>query len=384
MKRHGIRNRWRWPAKLVAGLVVAAAFCVLIEGVLRLFLGAPPHPIMVRSMLGNHDSYFTDVDGYLWTTYQGAEPDRPCPPFSATTDRPRIAVLGASSVRTGVGVAIEDRFSELITERTGVDTLNLGCSGADSHDLVGILGQLLNWPVTMVVVYSGHCDVGNAYLLQRYSNAAGWATAKLQPLLEHSQLFVQYRRLLSPVSRTAPPGVSENGLRKGEIAALERDFERNLNLMASMCKSAEVPLVLVVPVSDLTHPPPPSSSAKGQRAEELWQQGLSLLPSDPEGAVALLEAARDASPRPVRASAAVEDIVRRVAAEQNVPLVAARRDLPRDPNGVVTLPSLFVDEIHLSAAGHEALADLLVPVIRSELPPGVETEATEPIGDDME
>lgn len=363
-----VRTAWGWPRKLAAGLATAAVCLAVIEGLLRLFLGAPPHPIMVRSMLGAYDRYFESGSGYAYTAYQSAEPDGPCPPFLHTTDLPRVAILGASSLRTGIDVALEDRFSERITARSGVKTLNLGACGADSHDLVGILGETLQWPMSAVVLYTGHCDVGNAFLLQRYSTPFGRAMARILPLLDHSQLFVQYRRLLSGLSRQRLPGEDHEGLGPAEIAMIEAGFERNVRRMSALCRAADVPLVLVVPACDLTYPPPEGVSEPGTRAFEAWQEGMALLDSDPGAAVALLEAARDGSARPVRASGNLEEVLREIASDEGVTLVDARRDLPTHRSGVIPDPALFVDELHFSAAGHEALTDLLLPALYEHLP----------------
>ncbi len=367
-KARRVRTAWGWPRKLAAGLITAAVCFAVLEGLMRLFLGAPPHPIMVRSMMGSYERYFDVLEGYAYTTYQYTEPDGPCPPFRCKTERTRIAILGASSVRTGVDVALEDRFSERITARTGLQTLNLGCSGADSFDLVGVLEELLQWPVSVVVVYTGHCDVGNAFLLQRYSTPFGRATARLQPLLERSQLFVQYRRALSGISRQQPPDQDHEGLWPDEIALIEEGFERNVRRIVALCRAADVPLVLTVPASDLTYPPPEGATEPGREAYRAWQEGMALLDSDPDAAVVLLEQGRDGSARPVRASSFVEQTLRQLALEEQVPLVDARRDLPAHPSGVVPDPDLFVDELHLSSSGHEALTDLLVPVVLEQLP----------------
>jgi lysophospholipase L1-like esterase len=349
-------------------LAVSLALLLVAEGLARLIFGAPPTPTVVRPMMGEYGSYFTVEDGWVSTTYQDGDFDGACQAFPRETEEPRIAVLGGSSVRTTSFVAPEERFSDLIGERTGIETLNLGCSGADSFDLVRVLEELLDWPLTMVVLYSGHCDVGNAFLLRRYSTVGGRLTARLQPLLENSQLFVRYRRLLTPYSRAAPPGDEAQGLQPAEVARIERGFERNLGRIVELCRSHGVALVMSVPTSDLTFPPPDVPYGPGQRAYQAWEKGVGLLSSDPDRAIELLDEAVSHSARPVRASTAIEEIVRRVALENDVALVDARRDMPRDGSGSIPDPDLYEDELHMSRVGHASLADLLVPVILEQLP----------------
>ncbi len=349
---------------------MSLAFLLAAEGLARLIFGAPPTPTLVRPMMGEYKSYFTVEDGWVNTTYQDGDGEGRCQAFLAESVEPRIAVLGGSSVRTSSFVAPEERFSDLIGERTGVETLNLGCSGADSFDLVRVLEELVNWPLTMVVLYSGHCDVGNAFLLRRYSTLGGRLTARLQPLLENSQLFVRYRKLLTPYSRAAPPGDESQGLQPGEVARIERGFERNLRRIVELCQVRDLSLVMCVPTSDLTFPPPDVPAGPGQQAYQAWEEGVDLLYSDPDRAVALLDEAVALSARPVRASTAMEEIVRRVARENDVALVDARRDMPRDGSGSIPEPDLYEDELHMSLSGHRALADLLVPVVLEQLPEG--------------
>jgi lysophospholipase L1-like esterase len=379
VKRSADRPQWKWPLKLGAGLAVTAGILLAAEGVLRLSFGAPPHPIMVRSMMGEHESYFVAEQGFVHTTYQTFEPDGACPPFAVAAEEPRIAVLGGSSLRYNFDLPPSGRFSDLIADRTGVETLNLGCSGADTHDLKRVLEQLLSWPMSLVVLYTGHCDVGNAFMLQRYASVGDRTAARLQPLRENSQLFVQYRKVLSPVSRTELPGAEREGLRPGEVASIERAFERNLHHMITLCKTRDVPLVLCVPTSDLTRPVPESESEPYQRARRAWEEGMALLATDPERATRLLEEARDSSAGQYRATNAVEAIIRRLAREEGVTLVDARRDLPTDSSGAVPEPGLFIpDGLHLSANGHRALADLLVPAVLEQLPQGTANAAAAP------
>ncbi len=376
MKREPPRPQRKWPLKLGMGLAVSAAILLAVEGLLRLLLGAPPHPIMVRSMIGDYESYFTVEQGWVHTRYQESEREGPCQPFEEATAEPRIAVLGGSSLRVNAEVPASGRFSDLIAARTGVETLNLGCSGADTHDLERVLEQLLSWPMTLVVLYTGHCDVGNAFMLQRYASLSDRTAARLQPLLEGTQLFVQYRRVLAPISRSELPGTQHEGLLPGEIAALEHAFERNLRQMITLCKVRDVPLVMCVPASNLIVPVPESDSEPYQQARRTWEEGMALLATDPERAAQLLEDARDSSAGQYRATTAVEESIRRLAREEDVTLVDARRDLPTGASGVVPDPGLFIaDGLHLSSAGHRALTDLLVPEILAVLHPGTASAA---------
>jgi len=343
-----------------------------VEVFLRLVLGPPPPPVRVYTMLGQVESYLVERDGHVSTTYQHHEPT---PPFPAHAPGPRVAFLGGSSVHAGSatpdGAPVQE-FPAVVEHLTGIPCLNLGAPGADSHDLVAILDELLAWPVTACVIYTGHCDVGNAYFLRRYAGLGGRVTTRLLPLLGRSQLFAQLHRLLRPVHDEAAPLMSPKARQAAwvppdEVALLQTAFEQNLRYLVRRCRRAGVQPVLVAPASNLHGRPVCAAPDREPDSMQLWSEGLALLESDPAAGAALLREARDHDPCPVRATSALVDVVRQLAADEVVPLVDAERDLPRSGPGGVPARHLFVDDVHLSAEGHRELAALIAPAIEDLL-----------------
>lgn len=193
---------------------------------------------------------------------------------------------------------------------------------------------------------------------------------------------------------------------------IEADFAMTLRRMAGRCRDAAVPLVLCVPASDLVTTPPfkveidgtldspardraqrcwgvvedpqASSEAKlraagqclridpghagahyvaGRLLQERLRRGI---PADREDQIAThLRAARDWDVCPLRARTAMEDSVRRVAAEFGLPCVDVpalfdERSLSgsRVPDGIPD-PEWFVDHVHPTIHGHQRIAAAL-------------------------
>ena len=193
---------------------------------------------------------------------------------------------------------------------------------------------------------------------------------------------------------------------------IEAEFATTLRRMAGRCREAAVPLVLCVPASDLVATPPFKVEIDGtlepparDRAERCWEvvedreasseaklraawQCLRIdpghagahyvagrllqdrlrrgIPADREDPIAThLRAARDWDVCPLRARTAMEESVRRVAAEFGLPCVDVpalfdERSLSgsRGPDGVPD-PEWFVDHVHPTIHGHQRIAAAL-------------------------
>lgn len=358
-----------WSGKLIKGLSIVLVLFLGGEVALRVALGPPPAPVGVARVFTEQEQYFEREGERVQSTYQRP----PVPPFEAVTADPRVAVLGASSVHGGGGeVPLDARadswkreFPALLEQDTGLPVLNLGTAGASSGDLLALLEQAADFTVDVLVLYTGHCDVGNAYFERRYRGLDG-LTVRAHPWLERSQLFVQYRRLLAPIReriRGGDPSAEQPPLTHEEIRLIHRDLRGNLRSIASLCERRHTRLVMVPPVCDLTFPPVYGAGPEGAETYDLWERGMELRQTDPEGAARLLEEARDRSMRPTRAFTSVGRIVREVAQQRDVTLVDAHAQLPRDAHGSVLAPWLFIDELHFSERGHAAMARMLAPVV---------------------
>ncbi len=350
--------RWGVPARLLAGLIVTLALLGATEAALRLQFGPAEPPILVVSGVGDLPRYFETTRGGLRPTYQ----HRPLGTIPLQVERPRIAVLGGSSVRGGsIGVEPAEEFAGLLGPMLGVETLNLGNPSIDSHDLVRITAELTAARFDAWVVYTGHNDYGNAYFHQRYARWRSSLQAHLRSRLERLQIFCQLRALLGrdAVNRATPDGsrqFSAPPIGPHQRSAAAHYLRSNLERIAWTAESAGVPLVLVLPASSLLHAPVGRCDEE-PCARVLWETASQT--TDPAEASELYRAAREADTVPLRMPSAGADAIRQVADDRELLLVDAAIGLPRAGDLEVPQKALFLDVVHLSRAGHLAMAELL-------------------------
>ncbi len=367
--------------RLARGLLVAVAALALSEAGLRAAFGPPPPPVHVSVGQSGNARYLEARDGRLTTPYQ---PDARTPAFWPRASGPRVIFLGASSVMGG-DVGADARFSTLVSRLLPpVEAVNLAAPAMDSHDLARLAAELDDVDATAVVLYEGHNDYGNAYFQERYHGASGLARARALQALERLQLFARLRLLLAPAAsqRVAAP----HALTEAERETIAAHFAENLRRVHWRLARRGVPLVLVTPASSVFWPPVtegclpaeaalpdaalPADAAPGHETcpRELWERGMALRATDPAAAKVLLEAARDLDAASVRAPRHAAEAVRAVAAELGTPLVDAERALPRDAALDVPAADLFRDQLHLSPAGHAAMAALVTAELRGLVP----------------
>ncbi|MFT5681754.1 MAG: lysophospholipase L1-like esterase [Myxococcota bacterium] len=360
--------------KLTAGILVAVAALAIVEGGLRIMLGPPPPPVSVFQVRGDVETYLELSQETASPTYQLMEKT---PPFSRTDGG--AAVLGGSSVHVGgKHVKTPDEFASLLSDRLGVPFHNLGAPGLDSFDLTSIVDELSAVELDLLVVYTGHNDLGNVMFQQRYGDLVGGLSASMLPVLEQTQMFSQLRRALSPPAGTAHPKKPSTIRRDRSLRPTAaqhrvavRFFTANLKHIVWACQRRGLPLILVVPASDLLAPPvrdPCETNAPCAKA--LWLSGTQASQrGQAEKSLGLLRRARDLDPATVRASGSIEAAVRSFADAPGVTVIDAAADLPRMDGTLVPHRGLFEDAIHLSLKGHVALTDLIEPAARSVLHP---------------
>jgi lysophospholipase L1-like esterase len=359
--------------RALMGLFVAAVFLGTTELVLRLALGPAPNPVQVYGALGDHDQFFR-IESDLATRLYG---EHPLAPFAVRSDVPRIGVLGGSSMREGTPDLPPDReVPGLLATALGVPVENLAAPGLDSHDLVEITDELGAMDFAALVVYTGHNDLGNAMFESRYGTLPSALYAHVYGGLSHLQLFSQLSRALVPRTgtdrRTRPDMVPE----QHEIQPLDPmrravtlvAFRKNLQRIAWLTERRGQPLVLVVPISDLTALPATTACEPGDCASDYFDRARDLHRTDPTAAVDILRLLRDTDPACVRAPTTSEDIVREVAAEfDHITLVDPFPLLPRDPSFDIPNRRLFIDPVHFSPEGHRELAGVLEGPLRTVL-----------------
>lgn len=355
------------PKKLLFGLAFALLLIAAFEGLLRLALGPPPPPVRVFNALGDHERWLVEQDGKVSTTYVDIQPPEP---FPAAWDGPRCAVHGGSSVHAGTpSLPSSGEFPALIGRELGIPVINLGSPGLDTFDHRAITEEMLAWPWTCMIVYAGHNDFGNAFFQARYGDLLSGVGARTRAGLEHFQLFVQLHRLLAPVEGLPRTVMGRGGPDQHLIddtrwwAAL-RYLEANARRMVWLAKQKGVRTIIVSPVSDVLEVPGQQDCAGPDCAAEVYRQAVAASRTDGAQAAALLRRARDLDRVALRAPTAAQEAFRRVAEEEGATFVDAEALLPQEPGVPVPAQRLFVDGVHFSAEGHQAMARVLAPVVR--------------------
>jgi lysophospholipase L1-like esterase len=359
------------------GLLLAGCILSLAEVCLRLTLGPPPPAVKVFSRSKNEGGWFQPASGRILPAYQGQLGDRSRVAlidggFDADSQEKRFAVLGGSVVHGGTPhIRTRWEFPNLLGKALGARGINLGSPGLDSHDLVGIAEELRSYRMDAWVVYTGHNDFGNGYFLQRYQGWPGGIRAHGRSVLESLQLFWQVRRLSQrAISRGILPDPGHQfdapQVTPDQKTHILMDYLRNMRRLIWLAGQAEVPLVLVVPAGALTMPP--LGACEDGEALELWEQGMAQRAEQTDPARLSLQRARDADCVPLRMVGAAQEGLRDLGPRPHVSLVDAARGLPRESDLDIAATSLFADHVHLSKAGHRALAELIAPTLQAVLP----------------
>lgn len=385
------------------GLLVAFAFLAGVEGVLRLIYGPPENARFLRPHWMAGGPMFTLQGGQATTTYQGMDsigsfPIRPTPGV------PRMVGFGESSMRGGSGIPYTSEFPNLIAnmltaQGQPLEAVNLGRSGFDTDLLPRLVHEALGFQPTLALFYFGHNDIANATIEQRYGDLRGALEARATVLLERTQLFTQLQRRLAPRTPRRPLTMEQIvGMTPPQVTATVSNFKHNLSTAVELCQRAGVEPILITPGSLIDRwfastPVCPDALPNGawtpyragyelrldrispsdvERAHQsapscpevefLWGL-LTLQRGDREQGWALLAAARDDDPIPMRANSQIIEAVREVARSHDAGLVdfeASLRQLDSE-NG------LFTDNVHLAALTHQTLARLAVPVVRQSL-----------------
>jgi lysophospholipase L1-like esterase len=332
-------------------------------------LGPPAAPILVHSGQAKPASWFTEVNGHISNTYQhdfiGG--------FHLKKHRKRVAVLGGSVVHGGsVNMTSDHEFPALLGKKLHIDSLNLGNPALDSHDLVLILSELRKYHMDAWIVLVGHNDAGNTYFFQRYTGMPGAVLGPLQRFAEQFQLYRQLTlRKGLPKANGGEPDPSRQfagpKVYRDQLIWSDHYFELNLRRMVWLAKRASTPLVLVVPPRSLSRAPVGDCIDNEECATTLWDEGSSLMKTDPVKAKDILQRASDADTIPLRLSSRSQAAIRRQAKHEHVSLVDSSILLPQDADVAIPNGLLFQDHVHLNVKGHKEMASIIAPVLSAVL-----------------
>jgi lysophospholipase L1-like esterase len=353
----------------------------------------------------------------------------------------RVFCLGGSTVQ-GRPYSIETSFPTWLElalrasdETRDWEVVNCGGISYASYRLVPILRECLTYEPDLFIICTGH----NEFLEDRtyeHIKHPGPAARFTRRVLGRSRVFALLRDLLGR-SLPPPPVLSAevNPILdyNDSLKLYHRDdawreqivehYEFNLRRMVELAREADVPLILIRPPSNLAGTPPfksehsenltpqdrerfahliaeAKSHYRDDREElseacQLLEQAVRLDPrfalawyelgqcrlsvGDVEGAREAFWNAREEDVCPLRMIAPLEDRLRAVSSEYEVPLLDAFALLEERSRSKIPDDEKLVDHVHPSFGGHQAialaLAELLAEMNLAQLPASWETGA---------
>lgn len=347
--------------KMLFSLIVTIVFFCVAEVCARMVRTPAGAMVQVHSGQSARTTWLSKRGKQVSAAYQ----HRSTGSFPMSMIRPRIAVLGGSSVHGGSnGVSQQQEFPALLGRKLGIQTLNLGNPSLDSHDLLSILEELRSYPMSAWIVYTGHNDFGNTYFHQRYKGWSGTIGAHLSVSISRLALFQLARSLLAkPVGNTAKPNPRKQFsgphiTRAQKIRALGY-FQSNIERMIWLAEQSGVPIVFVVPIRDIQRAPL-GGCHESPCANDLYDEGIAMRADDSNRASVQLKKAVDADEIPLRVITEAQEFLRSLSRD-GVYVVDAPKMLAQ--SGIV--PSeLFQDHVHLTTTGHQKVAAAIATVIK--------------------
>ena len=339
----------------------------------------------------------------------------------------RTFVFGGSTVK-GRPYSKETSFTtwleldlQAADPRRDWEVINCGGISYASYRLVPILEECLAYEPDLVIICTGH----NEFLEDRSYEAVRAISPTIvatHGLLSHSRLYNASRSAVAKLRGENLDSVStERFVLPGEVEALLdyrgglevydrndawkadviRHYGHNVRAMIAQAKSAGIPVMLVLPPSNLRDSPPFKSLNRDDLTldervewERLTQEAASHFRDDLPLAVKLLREANQIDPRhagnwyqlgkcleaqgrrdearaafleareqdicPLRMVNAQEELLRQIASETDTPLVDAHQLLEQESRLHILGNDQLVDHIHPSIEGHQQIADALL------------------------
>lgn len=307
------------------------------------------------------------------------------------------------------------------------DVVNCGGISYASYRLVPILEECLKYEPDLFVVCTGHNEFLEERTYAHIKHAPEAVTAAHEKLAGFRSYAVMREAVLNVMGRNAPPATDERSRLPDEVDALldyrngveayhrndawrtgvVRHFDFNVRRMIGLARSRGVPVILVLPPSNLADCPPFKSEhragfkhAEHARWRDLFNEARKHYRSDLKKSVELLKKtieiddryadvyyelgkcyealgrradarrayirARDEDVCPLRIISPMEAALRRIAEDADVPLIDAHALLEREAGDGVLGDFLLVDHVHPSVSGHQKIAGALAAQLRRQ------------------
>lgn len=376
----------RTPIKLAFGLLTAIVMLGSLELILRAVAGSPT-PELAATLPGGTGELLRSTDRGVEPMYQQTRRQGEVSRARGENGR-RVIWVGGSSIHGGTqGITRAEEAPGRLASLLDVESLNFGGIGMDTVSIGAIIEDLMELNPDVLVVYTGHNELGNAVFTGRYGDEATARIAVWRARLGSVRLY----QALESVIRGREVLRLPSAATEGQFAVTDRvrseiywRFRERLRYIVNVAAMSGVPTVLATLMSN-----PAAPSIEWQCPEAIKRAGITsvrpealavdaLKPSDLSAAEALapacrdlawvqarrngdraaLDKLRDSDPLPVRADRQINAVIRGVARETGATLVEVD-GFARVAGGGIEPCAWFLDPMHLTVEGHDALARMV-------------------------
>ncbi len=309
------------------------------------------------------------------------------------------------------------------------EVINCGGVSYATYRLIPILQEVLEHQPDLIILYTGHNEFLEDRTFDHIKSRHEWVNHAIAAasnfrsfhVLRNGWMWVSNRGSSEPFNERPllPTEVDASLDQRGGLEAYHRDegwreniieqYQFNLRRMIELTQTAGVPMILINPVSNLRDCPPFKAEYRNDlsteelrqweslcsRAREqlkqavpdigeatrLWEQACELDPQHAGGLYDLAHcydrggrvddaktaflSAREQDICPLRILQPMNDAVRELSTEMDIPLVDAQELFEREtPDGIVD-GLWLLDHVHPSIRGHQLLADALAALLVS-------------------
>ena len=349
---------WR---KIIYTLLIFVGFFASIEFALRVTKGPLAPSILVYSSIGDLQEWFFVKNGYARPLYKVNARN-----FSVTSEKPRMAFLGGSTVHGGSPtVLLQQEFPHLIGKQLSIDVLNLARPSIDSHDILRIVEELQHFDFTHWVIYTGHNDFGNAYFFQRYKTWNAGVEAKTRSWLSSLHMYNLLKRTVQPVNSLQKTLGWENF--HGDAVSFEqrelilKHLKENILRINWLGRKQGVKVTFVLPIASATKRPLGNcnKSVMNLCSHDIHRKALRIQSQNPQKARELFIESWEYDTIPLRIPFSAQQELKSFFEEKQLHYFDLPSHILTDP--IMQLPddNLFHDHVHLSKEGHQLVAQKL-------------------------